>query len=176
MTRVRSIVFECSGYRGAESHERRKAVEEYVMGCIEGECKIESVTMREACVAGDAVQPTVEVMYSRGDYRRLIPLVDGALQDIGLVASKALVSTVAPHVAGMVAAGVGVGGGLAGVAAGRRRRGGGPETAAAVLAGTLIGAAVGALAGKAAEGRTLGFIGTKQSDKWHIKRFPPASR
>lgn len=173
MTYVRSVVFECNGYRGVASYERCKAVEEHVMACIEGECKIESVTMRELCVGGDVVQPTIEVVYSRGDYRKLIPRVDEALLEIGLVAAKALVSTVVSHVASAAAAGAGVGG-LAGSAAGSRSRDG-LGTAVGLLAGTLVGTAVGALVGKATEKRRLGFIGTKQSDKWHIKRFPSQS-
>ena len=158
MTRLRSILFECHGYRGKESYERRRAVEEHVMGRIEGECRIESVAMRELCVEKNAVQPTVEAVYSGGDYRKLIPRVDGALLEIGLVAARALVSTVAPRA-----------GGAAGPA---RPRSGGAGAAAGLLAGTLLGAALGALAGKAAEERTLGFIYTKQSGRWHAKRFP----
>lgn len=171
MTSVRSIVFECHGYRGEESHERCRAVEEHVMECIKGECRIESVTMREICVAGDAMQPTIEVMYSRGDYRKLIPRVDDALSEIGLVAARVLVSTVASRVVSAMVAGAGAGG-LAGSAAGSASKGGRLGAAAGMLAGTLLGAAVGALVGTAAKKRTLGFIGTKQSGKWHIKRFP----
>lgn len=170
MTHVRSVVFECNGYRGVASYERCKAVEEHVMACIESECRIESVTMRELCVGGDVVQPTIEVMYSKGDYRKLISRVDKALLEIGLVAAKALVSTVVSHVASVAAAGAGVGG-LAGSVAGSRSR---SElgTAVGLLAGTLVGAAIGALAGKATEKRRLEFIGTKQSGEWHIKKFP----
>ena len=173
MTHVRSVVLECHGYRGAASYERCGAVEEHVMACIEGGCRIESVTMRELCVGGDVVQPTIEIVYSRGDYRKLISRVDEALLEIGLVAAKALVSTVVSHVASAAAAGAGAGG-LAGGAAGSRSRSG-LGTAAGPLAGTLLGAAIGALEGNAAEKRRLGFIGTKQSGKWHIKKFPRQS-
>lgn len=146
------------------------------MRCIEGECSIESVTMRELCVgANDVIQPTVEVVYLKGDYQKMIPGIDEALLGIGLVATKALVSTVVSHVAGAMIAGAGVGG-LAGGTAGRRSRGGGTATAAGLIAGTLIGTAVGALAGKAAEKRTLGSIATKESGRWHIKRFPRQPR
>ena len=175
MAHVRSVVFECHGYRGAASYERCRAVEEHVMARIEGECRIESVTMRELCVGGDVVQPTIEVMYSKGDYRKLIPRVDEALLEIGLVAAKALVSTVASHVASATAAAAGAGaGGLAGSAVGSRSSSG-LGTAARPLAGTLLGVAVGALEGNAAEKRRLGFIGTKQSGEWHIKKFPRQS-
>lgn len=172
MTRARSIVFECHGYRGKESYERRRAVEEHVMGRIEGECRIESVAMRELCVEKNAVQPTVEVVYSSGDYRKLIPRVDGALLEIGLVAARALVSTVEPREGGAAAAGPGPGAPAGGAAGPARPRSGGAGAAAGLLAGTLLGAALGALAGKAAEKRTLGFIYTKQSGRWHAKRFP----
>lgn len=175
MTRTHSIVFECSGYRGAASYKRCRVVEEHVMRCIEGECSIESVTMKELCVGGDVIQPTVEVVYSKGDYQKMIPGIDEALLEIGLVATKALVSTVVSHVASAMIAGAGAGG-LAGGAAGHKSRGNGTATAAGLIAGTLIGAAVGALTGKAAEKRTLGSIATKESGKWHIKRFPRPPR
>ena len=171
MTRTRSIVLECIGYRGAASCKRCRAVEEHVMGCIEGECSIESVTMRELCVGANAIQPTVEVVYSKGDYRKMIPGIDEALLGIGLVATKALASTVVSHVASAMIAGAGAGG-SAGGTAGRRSRGGGTATAAGLIARTLIGTAVGALSGKAAEKRTLGCIATKESGRWHIKRLP----
>ena len=175
MTRTRSIVFECIGYRGAASYKRCRVVEDHVMRCIEGECSIESVTMRELCVGANVIQPTVEVAYSKGDYRRMIPGIDEALLEIGLVATKALVSTVVSHVASAMIAGAGAGG-LAGGAAGHKSRGNGTATAAGLIAGTLIGIAVGALAGKAAEKRTLGSIATKESGRWHIKRFPRQPR
>lgn len=167
MTRLRSILFECHGYRGKESYERRRAVEEHVMGRIEGECRIESVAMRELCVEKNAVQPAVEAVYSGGDCRKLVPRVDGALLEMGLVAARALVSTVAPRAGGAAAAA-----GAGGAAGPARPRSGGAGAAAGLLAGTLLGAALGALAGKAAEERTLGFIYTKQSGRWHAKRFP----
>lgn len=172
MTVVYSIVLKCHGYSGVASHERCRAVEEHVTGVVEGKCHIEYVTMRELCVAGDSIQPTIEVVYSEGDHKELIPKIDDALSEIGLVAAKVLVSTVASHVVSAMIAGAGVGGLACSSLAGSASKGSRLETAAAALAGTLVGAAAGALVGKAAKKKKRVFIGTKNSGKWYIKRFP----
>ena len=169
MTRVRSILFECSCYRGKASHERCRAVEEHVMGCVEGACGLESATMRELDMGGGIVQPTVELVYTAGSYRKLVPLVDEALRETGLVAVKALVSSVASHAVEGVVAGAGAGW-LAGSAAARKSGGG--RTDAAVLAGTVIGAALGAIGGKLAKERLLGHVATRHAGGWEFKRFP----
>lgn len=171
MSGARSILFECSCYGGGQSHERCRAVEEYVMESAGEACAIKSVTVREIDVGGDGVvQPAVELVYSKGDYRRLIPMVDEALVKIGIVAVKALVSTVATRAVEGAIAGAGAGG-LAGGAAARGTRNGG-SSGAAVLAGTLLGAALGAIGGKSVEKRVLSHVAAKQSGKWVVKRFP----
>lgn len=171
MTRVRSILFECSCYRGKASHERCRAVEEHVMGCVEDACGLESATMRELDMGDGIVQPTVELVYSKGNYRRLVPMADEALREIGIVAVKALVSSVASHAAEGVIAGAGAGW-LAGSAAARGSSGG--RTGAAVLAGTVIGAALGAIGGSLAKERSLNHVATRHAGGWAVKNFPTA--
>lgn len=161
MTHMRSILFECCCYRGRASNERCRAVEEHVMGRVEDACRLESAAMREIGVGGGIVQPTVELVYSTGSYRRLVPLVDEALREIGIVAVKALVSRVAPRAAGGAIARAGAG-----------RQAGGGQTAAAVLAGTVLGAALGAIGGRLARERSLDYVATKHAGGWAIKRFP----
>lgn len=168
MTRMHSILFECSCYRGKASRERCKAVEEHVMGRVEGACGLESAAMRELDMGGGIVQPTVELVYSTGSYRRLIPIVDEALREIGVVAVKALVSHVVSHTVEGAIAGAGAGL-LAGGATTRGTRGG---RTAAVLASTAIGAALGAIGGKLAKERSLAYIATRHAGGWTIKRFP----
>ena len=170
MTRIRSILFECSCYSGETSNERCRAVEEHVMKSVEDACRLERVVVREIKVGGGVVQPTVELVYSKGDYQRLIPLADKALSEIGVVTAKALVSTMASRAVEGAITGAEIGGLVGGVVAqGGRDRG---RDAAAVLAGTLVGAALGAIGGKAAKKRELDFIAAKQAGKWHVKKFP----
>lgn len=120
MKHIHSILFECNAYRGEASHERCKAVEEHVAGCVGPACRIDSTTMRENDMGGGVVQPTLEIVYTRGDYKELIPKVDKALLDIGVVAFKALVSRVASYAAEAAIAGVGAGALAGGAAAGGR--------------------------------------------------------
>ena len=171
MTGVRSVLLECSCYSGRASHERRKAVEECAMERVTGACRVESATMREVDMGDGVVQPSVELVYSKGNYRRLIPMVDGALREIGIVAVKALVSTVAPRAVEGVVAGAGAGW-LASGAAARGSRGDSGRTAAAMLAGTVIGAALGAIGGRMAKERSLRFVATRHAGGWAVKRFP----
>ena len=173
MTGVRSVLLECSCYSGRASHERRKAVEECAMERVTGACRVESATMREVDMGDGVVQPSVERVYSGGNYRRLIPMVDGALREIGIMAVKALVSAVEPLAAEGVIAGAGAGwlaGGAA--AAGGSRGGSGRSAAAAMLAGTVIGAALGAIGGKTSRERSPMFVATRHAGGWAVKRFP----
>ena len=174
MTRVRSILFECGCYSGEASYERCKAVEEHVMERVGDACGLESVTMRELDMGGSVFQPTIEMVYSKGNYRSLIPAVDGALRKIGIVAVKALVSSVAPRAVEGVVAGAGAGW-LAGSVAARGARGSGGK-AAAVLASTMIGAALGAVGGRMATERALDFVAARHAGGWTIKRIPRADR
>lgn len=172
MTGVRSILLECSCYSAMASHERRKAVEECVMESVSGACRVESATMREVDMGDGVVQPSVELVYSGGNYRRLIPMVDGALREIGIVAVKALVSTVEPRAAEGVIAGAGAGWLAGGAAASGSYGGSGRTAAAAMLAGTVIGAALGAIGGKTSRERSLMFVATRHAGGWAVKRFP----
>ena len=166
----RSIVFECGCYGGGSSHERCRAVEEHVMDSAGTACEIKSVTMREIDMdGGGVVQSTVELVYSRGDYRRLIPMVDEALAEVGIVAVKALVSSVVSRAAEGAIAGAGMGGIACGAAAQGSRDGG--RTAGAALAGMLIGAAIGAIGGSAVKKRVLDHVAFKQSGRWIVKRL-----
>ena len=169
MTGVRSILFECSCYSGEASHERCKAVEECVMECISGACRLESATMREVDIGDGVVQPSVELVYSVGNYRRLIPMVDEALREIGIVAVKALVSSVASRAVEGVIAGAGAGWLAGGVAS---RGSSGRAAAAAMLASTAIGAALGAIGGKTAKERSPRFVATRHAGGWTVKRLP----
>lgn len=174
MKRVHSILLECNAYRGKASHERCKAVEEHVAGRVGPACGLESATMRENDMGGGVVQATIELVYTRGDCREIIPAVDKALLDIGVVALKAFVSSVASYAAEAVIAGAGAGALAGGAVAGgsRQRRRGGRRSAFAVLAGTLVGAAVGAAVEKVVENRAPYRIAVKRSGKWHIKSIP----
>lgn len=171
MKRVHSILFECNSYRGRASHERCKAVEEHVSECVGTACRLESATMRENDMGGGVVQATIELVYTKGDCREIIPRADMALLDIGIVAFKALVSSVASYAAEAVIAGAGAGA-IAGDVATKEDRRSGKRDAFAVLAGTLIGAAVGAVAEKMVRSRVPYRIAVKQSGKWHIRNIP----
>lgn len=105
MRAVRSILFECNGYRGKPSYERRRAVEEHVKGRVDSACGLESATMREIDVGGGILRVTVELVYTKGNCREIIPLVDSALLDVGVAAFKAVVSSVASHAAEAVISG-----------------------------------------------------------------------
>ena len=127
--------------------------------------------MREIDMGNGVVRVTVELVYTRGDYKDIIPRADSALLDVGIVAFKALVSSVASHAAEAVISGAGAGALAGGVAARESGQGRG-RAAVAVLAGALIGAAVGAAGDKLAESREPYCVATKQSGRWHIKRVP----
>ena len=171
MKNVRSILLECNCYRARPSYERCKAVEEHVMGRIGKACRLESATMREVDMGDGVVQATVELVYTGGDCRDIIPRIDRALLDIGVVAFKAIVSSVVSHAAKAIIAGAGAGALASGAASGGSKNGGG-RAALAVLAGTLIGAAVGAAAGTLVRNRVPYYIATKRAGRWHVKRFP----
>lgn len=174
MTRVRSILFECNCYSGDASNERCRAVEEHVMECVGDVCGLESVTMRELDMGGSVFRPTIEMVYSKGNYHSLIPKVDEALREIGIVAVKALVSSVVSHAVEGVVAGAGAGW-LAGSVAARGARGSGGK-AVAVLASMVIGAALGAAGGKMATERVLDFVATRHAGGWTIKKIPRVDR
>lgn len=176
MKHAHSILFECNAYRGEASHERCKAVEEHVAGCVGQACMIESATMRENDVGGDVVQPTFEIVYTKGDYKEIIDKVDKALLDIGVVAFKALVFNLVSHAAEAAITGAGAGALVGDAVAGGSRQRGDKRSALAELAGMLVGAAVGAAAGavvgKVAKNRVPYRIAVKRSGEWHIKSIP----
>lgn len=172
MTAVTSIRLECGGRCGAVPPGRRREVEERVARRVGGECRLVSVAMDAPQGAGGAAAPpAIEVRYLRGDYRRLIPLVDDELTGMGLEADRALVSTVLTRMASSVAAGAGAGRAAGGTMAASRFRGSRPGTAAGMLAGAMVGAALGALAGRATERRAPRLVGTKRSGRWTIRKF-----
>ena len=173
MKNVRSILLECNCYRSGPSYERRKAVEEHVMRHVGAACRLESAVMREIDMGDSTVQATFELVYAGGDCREIIPRIDRALLDVGIVALRALVSGVDPQAAEAVVAGAaatdGTGAPARGGGAGARsvgRRG-----AFAVLAGTLVGAAVGAAAGAIVENRIPHHVAVKRLGRWHVKRL-----
>lgn len=168
MKGVRSILFECSCYSGKASYDRCKVIEEYVMGCVEDVCRLETVTMREMDKGGNVIQPTIELVYSGGNYRTLISRVDEVLREAGIVAIKALVSRVVSHAVEGVIAGAGAGW-LAGNAVSRESHGSGRTVA--VLVSTMIGAAVGSIGGKLATERALDFVAIKYADGWTFKKL-----
>ena len=172
MKRVHSVLLECNCYRGKPSHERCRAVEDHVMACVGTTCGLESATMREIDMGDGVVQATFELVYTSGKYNEIIPVVDRALMDAGIVAFKALVSAVASHAAEAIIAGAGTGALAGGAAASGGSRNGGGRTAFAVLAGALVGAAVGAAAEKLVEDRVPYCIATKRSGRWHVKMLP----
>ena len=168
MKNVRSILFECSCYSGDMSHDRCKVIEEYVMGHVEDACRLETVTMREMDKGGNVIQPTIELVYSEGSYRKLVHMVDEVLREAGIVAIKALVSRVVSHAVEGVIAGAGAGW-LAGSAATRGSRGNGKTVA--VLVSTMIGAAAGSIGGKLATERALDYVAIKYADGWTFKKL-----
>ena len=175
MKRVHSILFECNAYRGEASHERCKAAEEHVAGCVGPACRIESATMRENDVGGGVVQPTFEIVYTEGDYKEIIDNVDRALLDIGVVAFKALVSSLASYAVEATIAGAGAGALVGGTAAGGDRRNDQRSALAEIvymLVGGAVGGAVGFAAERMAEKMVPCHIAVKQSGEWHIKSIP----
>lgn len=171
MKYIHSILFECNAYRGEASHERCRAVEEHVAGCVGPACRIDSTTMKENDMGGGVVQPALEIVYTKGDYREIINEVDKALLDIGVVAFKALVSRVASYAAEAVIAGVGAGALAGGAAAGGSKRDD-KRSALAEIAGMLVGAAAGFAVEKMTEKKVPYRIAVKRSGEWHIKNIP----
>lgn len=172
MKSVHSILLDCNCYRGKPSHERCRAVEDHVMVSVGDMCGLESATMREIDMGGGVVQATFELVYTKGDCRDMIPQIDKALLDAGIVAFKALVSTVASHAAEAIIAGARTGALAGGTAAGGGAKNGGRRTAFAVLAGALVGAAVGAAVEKLVDDRVPYCIATKRSGRWRIRGLP----
>ena len=105
MRGIHSILVECNCYRSRPSYERCKAVEEHVMRYVGVACRLESAVMREIDMGDSTVQATFELVYAGGDCREIIPRIDRALLDVGIVALRALVSGVDPQAAEAVVAG-----------------------------------------------------------------------
>lgn len=174
MKGIRSVLFECNCYRSRPSYERRMAVEEHVKRHVGTACRLESAAMREIDMGDSTVQATFELVYARGDCREIIPRIDRALLDVGIVAFRALVSGVDPRAAEAVVAGAAATGreGEPARGGGGGARRGGRRTAFAVLAGTLVGAAVGAASGTIVENRVPYNIAVKRLGRWHVQRLP----
>lgn len=172
MKKVHSVLLDCNCYRGSPSHERCRAVEDHVMVCVGDVCGLESATMREIDMGDGVVQATFELVYTSGDCREIIHVVDKALLDAGIVAFKALVSSVASHAAEAIIAGAGTGALAGGAAASGGTKNGGRRTAFTVLAGALVGAAVGAAVEELVEDRVPYRIATKRSGRWHVRAIP----
>ena len=172
MKNVHSILLDCNCYRGKPSPERCRAVEDHVMACVGPMCGLESATMREIDMGDGVVQATFELVYTSGKYKEIIPVVDKALLDAGIVAFKALLSAVASHAVEAIIAGAGTGALAGGAATSGGARNSGRRTAFAVLAGALVGALVGAAAEKLVEDRVPYCIATKRSGRWNVRMLP----